>query len=226
MCILSQHSFVLQAFQGVLADPAIRFQGQHIEFPFPTQEKAPVPQANVYVVDGGGPAPVTDTAIGGIRRLYPEAILLVVCENFPENRAFSLLQAGVKGLVSYSELSQQLPRALQAVVSGGYWVPRNLLSRFVDSILTKVSPRLPVPARLSRREREITDALLENLSNKEIANKLNISERTVKFHVSNVLEKFGVRRRADLILLCVQQPSAVSSEPAGEGKLPDPETVN
>jgi DNA-binding NarL/FixJ family response regulator len=34
---------------------------------------------------------------------------------------------------------------------------------------------------------------------------LNISERTVKFHVSNLLSKFGVRRRADLILLCFQQ---------------------
>src|SRR5258706_612282 len=47
--------------------------------------------------------------------------------------------------------------------------------------------------------------LLENLSNKEIASKLNIAERTVKFHVSNLLNKFGVRRRADLILLTFQR---------------------
>jgi DNA-binding CsgD family transcriptional regulator len=43
--------------------------------------------------------------------------------------------------------------------------------------------------------------LLENFSNKEIAKRLRISERTAKFHVSNVLAKYGVRRRADLILL-------------------------
>lgn len=49
--------------------------------------------------------------------------------------------------------------------------------------------------------------MLENLSNKEIACKLNISERTVKFRVSNLLAKFGVRRRADLILLCYQRPT-------------------
>jgi DNA-binding NarL/FixJ family response regulator len=47
--------------------------------------------------------------------------------------------------------------------------------------------------------------LLQNLSNKEIANKLNISERTVKFHVSNLLEKHGVRRRADLIVMRFQE---------------------
>jgi DNA-binding NarL/FixJ family response regulator len=60
-------------------------------------------------------------------------------------------------------------------------------------------------AELSRREQEVLSSLLENLSNKEIGNKLNISERTVKFHVSNLLSKFGVRRRADLILLCYQK---------------------
>jgi len=42
----------------------------------------------------------------------------------------------------------------------------------------------------------------------EIANKLHISERTVKFHVSNLLSKFGVRRRADLILLSYQRRTA------------------
>jgi len=46
--------------------------------------------------------------------------------------------------------------------------------------------------------------LLENLANKEIGDKLHISERTVKFHVSSLLEKFSVRRRTDLILLCFQ----------------------
>ncbi len=49
------------------------------------------------------------------------------------------------------------------------------------------------------------DSLLENLSNKEIAAKLNMSERTAKFHVSNLLAKYGVRRRADLILLTYTQ---------------------
>jgi len=85
-------------------------------------------------------------------------------------------------------------------------VPRRLLSRFVDSILTAMlSRRLPRdPADLSQREREVLKPLLRNRINKEIANTLNISERTVKFHVSRLLSKFGVRRRSDLILLNFQ----------------------
>ena len=87
-------------------------------------------------------------------------------------------------------------------------VPRSLLSEFVDTIITNSRGRrmkVESAAELSRREQEVLDSLLENLANKEIASKLNISERTVKFHVSNLLSKFGVRRRADLILLCYQR---------------------
>jgi DNA-binding CsgD family transcriptional regulator len=54
----------------------------------------------------------------------------------------------------------------------------------------------------------VLNGLLENLANKEVADRLHISERTVKFHVSNLLAKFGVRRRADLILLCFQRRTA------------------
>ncbi len=118
-----------------------------------------------------------------------------------------VLRLGVKGLLTYVEAREQLIRALPLVASGGFWVPRQLLSGFVDSILTGQGRRLKTDSvtNLSRREQEVLDSLLENLSNKEIASKLNIAERTVKFHVSNLLSKFGVRRRADLILLTFQR---------------------
>jgi len=61
--------------------------------------------------------------------------------------------------------------------------------------------------KLTRREDEVLGGVVRSLSNKEIGATLNLSERTVKFHVSNLLAKFGVRRRADLILLCYQRRS-------------------
>src|SRR5258707_656101 len=85
-------------------------------------------------------------------------------------------------------------------------------SRRLRFVTESVLRRRPWPVRMestnperSWREQEVLDSLLENLSNKEIASKLNIAERTVKFHVSNLLNKFGVRRRADLILLTFQR---------------------
>ncbi len=50
--------------------------------------------------------------------------------------------------------------------------------------------------------------MLDNLSNKEIARRLNMSERTAKFHVSNLLVKHGVRRRADLLFCALKNGAA------------------
>ncbi len=52
--------------------------------------------------------------------------------------------------------------------------------------------------KVSRREQEVLDCILQSLSNKEIAAKLNVAERTVKFHVSSLLAKFGVTDRVAL----------------------------
>jgi DNA-binding NarL/FixJ family response regulator len=93
-----------------------------------------------------------------------------------------------------------------------------VLSRFVDSILTGAQGRRlrnEAPTDLSRREQEVLNGLLENLANKEVADRLHISERTVKFHVSNLLAKFGVRRRADLILLCYQKRAVAAPVAVG-----------
>ena len=85
-------------------------------------------------------------------------------------------------------------------------MPRALLSAFVDSTLESARRPRPAPpgVRMSRREQEVVELLMQNLSNKEIGSKLHMSERTAKFHVSNLLAKYGVQRRADLILLFVQ----------------------
>jgi DNA-binding CsgD family transcriptional regulator len=106
-------------------------------------------------------------------------------------------------LLTYTDAPSDLKPALDALVEGSYWVPRVLLSRFVESILPSSRNRTMISSSvgLSRREREVLQAVLDNLSNKEIAGQLNISERTAKFHVSNLLAKFGVQRRADLIVM-------------------------
>jgi two-component system, NarL family, response regulator DevR len=135
--------------------------------------------------------------------------LLVLLPRLEDSIAAPLLRLGVKGLLTYQQAPRELTRAARQVGAGMYWVPRELLTRFVESILPEVRgcKALDCEADISRREREVLDLLLANLSNKEIAGKLFISERTVKFHVSNLLSKFGVQRRADLIVLWMQRTS-------------------
>ena len=70
-------------------------------------------------------------------------------------------------------------------------------------------------AKLTRREEEVLDGIFRSLANKEIACELNISERTVKFHISSLLSKFKVRSRMELMREALQAmkplPAAVGS---------------
>ncbi len=174
----------------------------------PDLRRVDIPKALIYVVDAHASTPATAALITNVFERSPEARILVIGEKFTPSESHTFLRHGARGLLTYADARDQLARALPQLVTGGYWVPRSTLAEFVDSVLNNSRPqrmKLDSSSELSRREREVLDSLLENLANKEIASRLNISERTVKFHVSNLLNKFGVRRRADLILLCFQQ---------------------
>ena len=209
VCLLSPHPMVLNEFERLLQNSGFQITSKQLDSMLgPDLRNLEVPKASVYVVDAQAARQATGALLGNILDRFNSARLLVVGDNLKESDSFSLLRQGAKGIMTYAEAREQLPRALPQVANGGIWVSRPVLSRFVDSILgTSAGRRLRVDAAndLSRREQEVLTGLLENLANKEVADRLHISERTVKFHVSNLLAKFGVRRRADLILLCYQR---------------------
>jgi len=200
---------VLAEFSRLLEGPGFKPILRQLESTLgPDLRRLPVPRALVYVVDAHAAPAATGGLIANLLERVPASRLLVVAEKFNKEESHNLLRLGAKGLLTYAEARDQLPRALPLVAGGGFWVPRALLSEFIDSVLSTSRGRrlkAETASELSRREQEVLEALLENLANKEIASKFNISERTVKFHVSNLLSKFGVRRRADLILLCYQR---------------------
>jgi len=208
VCLLAFHPLVLSEFERFLAGHPLSVHPKRLEPDVIAEPgKLTFPKASVYIVEGHAHTPTTEALVVGALGAHPEARVIVVAEKFDQLTAFPLLRLGAKGLLTFPEASEQLARATQEVAGGGFWVPRALLSRFIDETLTAVRrPRGTASgARLSRREKEVLEALLENLSNKEIASRLNMSERTAKFHVSNLLAKYGVRRRADLILLTLTQ---------------------
>lgn len=204
MCAYSFHPFVLAELQRLLEQEGLPSKAHRLE-PGQISDPArlPVPPAAAYLVEANTRRHAAAAVIEEILTRRPEARLIAVAEKFDETVAFPLLRLGAKGLLCYSELAGTLGRAVREVASGGFWVSRGLLSRFVDMALpTAGRPRVvSTTAHLSRREKQVHELLIENLSNKEIATRLHMSERTVKFHVSNLLTKHGVKRRADLILL-------------------------
>jgi DNA-binding NarL/FixJ family response regulator len=204
---------VIDAFRSLLSGSAFQIVARQLEFSLAPDLRYPeVPRASVYVIDAYAQRQSTAALLGNIHDHNSGAGLLVVGDNLKESDSYTLLRRGMKGILNYAEAREQLPRALALVASGGFWVPRKVLSRFVDFILNTTQGRRmrgDPESELSRREEEVLAALLEDLANKEVADRLHISERTVKFHVSNLFTKFGVRRRADLILLFYQRRAPV-----------------
>ena len=202
--LYSFHPLVLAELCRLLEDSGCQTRSHRLD---PSRlseiEALPVLPASAHVVEANARNRATKVIVEEILSKRPDARLLVVAERFDDADAFPLLKLGAKGLVRYVELPRHFVSAVREVASGGFWVPRTLLCRFVDSTLSSLRrPKLVhAGAHMSRREREVHQLLMENLANKEIASRLHMSERTVKFHVSNLLGKHGVKRRSDLILL-------------------------
>lgn len=205
VCLLSTHPLLLDEFTRTLSGPHFEVKAFRLrQVFFEDVNRLAIPGAQVFVVDGYDP--FARTLIGALVSRFPNSPVIVLSETFGESTAFPLLELGVKGLLDYSEASMHLPEAVSMVARGGNWVERRLLARFMGSSARSPRRRLakaPSPG-LSPREGEVLKYLRGNLSNKEIARRLKISERTVKFHVSNLLAKFGVKRRVNLIMLLLQ----------------------
>jgi DNA-binding NarL/FixJ family response regulator len=216
VCLAVFHPLVLTEFERRLAPGPFRIMSRRFETDG-SGGLAPlaVPAASVYVLEASPVRTMTEAAITMLQANRGPMRLVAVAERLDEPSAFLLLRSGAKGLLDFEDTIDQLPTAVEIVAGGGFWVPRPILSRFVEETLKSARHRTVVPprGRLSARQREVRDFLLENLSNREIAERLHMSERTVKFHVSNLLSKFGVKRRADLIVLAHADGEA---EPAND----------
>lgn len=218
--VLAHHPLILGDFERRLSRRGYEVLTKRLEsMVAQAVARISLPEAPIYVVDACGPDSFNAALVRRIVARHPGSKVLVSAERFSESRAYPLLRLGVRGLLSYAEIPRRLTEAVQKVASGGLWVSRELLSGFLDAVLPDVSERGQLRSRseLSLREWEVFEALLQNRSNKQIAARLCISERTTKFHVANLLRKFGVRRREQLVLQWLQ---------SGGGSVSGPMAVN
>lgn len=121
--------------------------------------------------------------------------ILVIQEAITEDRLYELVLMGACGFVAYDDIPLQLKVAVQAVSTGKLWFPPGILHRLVYWIAELGTQTTDHRNKLTAREKEIAALLSRELSNKEIGSALNVSERTVKFHVNNIFTKLGVHNR-------------------------------
>ncbi|HVH69980.1 MAG TPA: LuxR C-terminal-related transcriptional regulator [Candidatus Dormibacteraeota bacterium] len=122
-------------------------------------------------------------------------------------------EQAVNLLAMHCVARQQLPKDFSVMIAAGEDLVEGLAGRAMKLIRACSGSETQLP--LTQRQNEVLACIAQNLSNKEIAAKLNITERTVKFHVSILLGKYRVRRRVDLMLEAFNFPEAIRRREAG-----------
>ena len=125
----------------------------------------------------------------------PEVLMLTVSEEEPD--LYAALRVGAAGYLTKDVPPGELIEAVLAVARGEPRIAPAMASRMLADMGRGEAPPEDPLARLSDREREVLALLAEGLRNREIAERLVISEPTVKTHVRHVLEKLRIRNRAE-----------------------------
>jgi DNA-binding NarL/FixJ family response regulator len=106
---------------------------------------------------------------------------------------------GIDGFVELHKTWQaELPKAVHSVLRGQPWAPPEVMVAFVQRSKWLLDAQLLPGHSLTAREAQALQLLMRRLSNKEISSALGISERTVKYHVSNILSKLQLEDRRGL----------------------------
>lgn len=134
-----------------------------------------------------------------IQRIHdddPSSRILVLSNFQGSEDVYRAMQAGARGYLTKDADGAQLANALQIVASGGRYIPKSLESRLAECI-----PKGGITA----REREVLELLAKGMSTAEIAQQSHIAEKTVRIHISNVLEKLGARDRTQALVLALKR---------------------
>jgi DNA-binding NarL/FixJ family response regulator len=136
--------------------------------------------------------------------------VLLAPDGITDEELLAAVAAGVAGIVLRDDPIEDVVRAIVTAHQGGTWVNTAIGGQLLALIRERQSWPAPGVTRgdtvLTEREWEVLERIAEGMSNSEIAEKLVVTVRTVKHHVSNVLSKLGARDRAHAIAL-VSRPA-------------------
>jgi DNA-binding NarL/FixJ family response regulator len=158
------------------------------------RERPDVMVLDLELPGGGGIA-----AIGAIKRGSPQTRIVIFSAYAGEERVGAALAAGADSYVLKGTASDELLATIRAVAGGQTRMDPAIAAQAVAAL------RAPRQDRITGREREVLALLAEGLPSKAIAERLGITERTVKFHVGEIIARLGAVNRAQAVAIARQR---------------------
>lgn len=200
MLLVDDHAVVRQGLRSFLeVQPDMEVVGEAATGPEAVDEVSRL-APDVVLMDLVMPGGDGVNAIRTLREVAPGVRVLVLSSYLDDPAVFGAVQAGAAGYLVKDVQPEALANAIRQVHQG---LPA--LAPQIAARLMRGAAKPPLTVKFTQRERDVLKLVAEGLSNKEIAGRLFISEKTVKTHVSNVLGKLGVTDRTQAALLAVRQ---------------------
>ncbi len=159
---------------------------------------------DVLVLDLAMPGHDGLWALRRIAELGVPTRTVLLTAHVDEERLIEAIRLGVSGVVLKEMAPRLLMECVRKVHAGEKWLEKQSVARAMERMLKRESELDRLSRLLTPREMEIVRLAAEGLRNKEISERLSITEGTVKIHLHNIYEKLGVTGRGQLILFATR----------------------
>lgn len=210
--IADDHPIVREGLKTLLrSDPQILLVGEAADGD-ELMAKIPEVQPDIVLYDLIMPRSDGLVTIRRLRRQYPQVCILVLTGFLDESQVFPIIQAGVSGYILKDSEPRELLLAIHAVHQGKSPLHPAIAQHLIRE-LTGAAHAEKTDA-LTPRELDVLRLVAQGLSNQDIADRLVISERTARTHVSNILDKLRLANRTQATLYALKHGLIVESESA------------
>lgn len=160
---------------------------------------SPIERARtIFVIDLCGLEVPLYECLEALRARSPSAKFLLVGNEKSKEELLRLICMGAQGYVPYTGV-RNLVKAIFSVAANRFWVPHSVFQAFLKGAASALHKGAHPRNTVTPRENQILELVRRRLSNREIAERLQIRVSTVKFHLSNILSKMYASSRRDLI---------------------------